>query len=357
MVLRPAEIAEVEKHPAMASRVPDFHFGAEGGALGPDAWRELVAVLFDYVPARPLAPAFPASLTVRHFGAFLLCRSFAGTGWYTRGPSALVRDNLDHLVISCVIEGRIGVPAERTGVLRAGDVTVLDLSSLAHFRMTAAEALHLIVPRVALPPAVAPVSSLPFRRFARGSATALLIGGVVESLWKASAHAGDAEMTSFSAAMPGMLGWCLGGAPAGPAQPEANLARRLRRHIEQNLHDMDLGPARLQRDIAVSRSGLYRQFAASGGVEAYIRQRRLRRALLALVDPVQADRRIADIAYDVGFADEAHFSRLFRRSFGRTPRDARKTTGWHSHRPADQHHQMTSDAASLARWLSMLGHS
>lgn len=356
MVLRPAKVTEVEKHPATEGRVPDFHFSTEGGAHGSDAWRELVAVLFDFVAERPLSPLFHANLTARHFGRFLLCRSFAGGGRYSRGSSALASNGLDHVVVSCVTAGRIGVPGGRTTVLRAGDVTVVDLSSLAHFRMAAAEALHLIVPRVSLPPAVAPVSSFPFRRFSRSSATAILIRGVMESLWQASQHAGNAEMAAFSAALPEMLGWCLGGMPpAIPVQGDANLARRLRRHIEQNLHHADLGPSRLQRDIAVSRSGLYRQFSASGGVEAYIRQRRLRRALLALTDPVQAERRIGDIAYDVGFTDEAHFSRLFRRAFGCSPRDARKATGWNAHLPSDDRCPPMNDAASFARWLALLG--
>ena len=45
---------------------------------------------------------------------------------------------------------------------------------------------------------------------------------------------------------------------------------------------------------------------------------RLERAAALLRDPRQHDRRIADIALAVGFADLSHFNRAFRRRFGGT---------------------------------------
>ncbi|MFW8583999.1 helix-turn-helix domain-containing protein [Rhizobium beringeri] len=164
-------------------------------------------------------------------------------------------------------------------------------------------------------------------------------------------------MMALGASVPELLASCLGPAAAATsAEAKGDLGRRLRRHIEENLHRNDLTPSRLTHDLHVSRSQLYRQFATSGGVEAYIRRRRLRRCLLTLCDSRYADRRIGDIAYEMGFADEAHFSRLFRRAFGLSPRGARSAA-----RQDDPGlgglFRPPADGASFGDWLAMLGTS
>lgn len=58
---------------------------------------------------------------------------------------------------------------------------------------------------------------------------------------------------------------------------------------------------------------------------ACLRQRRLERCRLDLMDPKHAGESIADIAYRWGFTDQATFSRAFSAGFGQTPREARKT--------------------------------
>ncbi|WP_368516622.1 helix-turn-helix domain-containing protein [Rhizobium sp.] len=188
--------------------------------------------------------------------------------------------------------------------------------------MTAAEGIHLILPRTLLAASLAPVYPTACRILARDTAMAIFIRGILDALMSAVSRLTSAEAIALGGSVPNLLASCLG--PAAPsAETKGDLGRRLRRHIEDNLHHSDLTLSRLTRDLGVSRSQLYRQFGATGGVEAYIRRRRLRRCLLILCDARHADRRIGDIAYEMGFTDEAHFSRLFRRLFGLSPRSAR----------------------------------
>jgi AraC-like DNA-binding protein len=57
-------------------------------------------------------------------------------------------------------------------------------------------------------------------------------------------------------------------------------------------------------------------------VAAFIQKRRLRRIHAILADA--RDRRpIAEIAYQFGFPSGAHFSRVFRRTYGYSPREVR----------------------------------
>ena len=336
--------------------VTSFRFSTTDTDSPFDAWRSLLAILFDCTPAKTsLLSTFRSNLVVQHFGTFLLCRSFADGGRLRRSETRLAWDDLDHIVVSCLLSGGIalGSPVRR---LRSGDVAVIDLSSPARFAMAAADAMHVIVPRTALPTGVTSVAPVPCRIFARNTAIGIFLRGIIESLSQASHYFDAVEVTALGAYFPELLGWCLGPAPvASSAVAKGNLGKRLRRHIEENLNRTDLTSARLAREIGVSRSQLYRQFEASGGVETYIRSRRLRRCLQALADPRRADLRIGKIAYDMGFADEAHFSRLFRQTFGQSPRDIRAATRQGDGQVVGSLSFPPGGEPSFADWLLTLG--
>jgi AraC-like DNA-binding protein len=126
-----------------------------------------------------------------------------------------------------------------------------------------------------------------------------------------------------------MIEGCMVPARLGVAtemQPvQATLLERARRLVQQRLGSATLGVDELCRDLAVSRSRLYRLFEPLGGVVHYIRYRRLLDAHIALADP-ENRRSIVDIAAERGFIDPAEFSRAFKREFGYRPSDARANT-------------------------------
>ena len=57
-----------------------------------------------------------------------------------------------------------------------------------------------------------------------------------------------------------------------------------------------------------------------------IQARRLERCRRALEDPLQAHRRVSEIAYGWGFSDMTHFGRKFKAAFGVPPSEYRKGT-------------------------------
>ena len=95
-----------------------------------------------------------------------------------------------------------------------------------------------------------------------------------------------------------------------------------RREIEALLGSPSLTVAGLCRRLGVSRSTLHRLFEAEGGVQAYIRERRLEAARFLLDDPRNAEP-IYAIAERLGFSDAAQLSSLFRERFCISPSDYR----------------------------------
>jgi len=319
-------------------------------------WRSILEALFESIPPPgPSAASFDASLVVHHFGTFLLCRSIAAGGRYHRGGHKLIGDDLDHIVISCLLKGRIAFRHSAGGRLRSGDVVIIDLSTPLSFALAGAEVIHLVLPKWALPASVTSDQHTSPRILRRESAMGIFLRGVLEGLAAAGRSFAEREALALSGAVPELLASCLAStAPMLPAGGRGSLRQRLRRHIEENLPREDLSPASIARDLGVSRTQLYRQFERAGGVNTYIRRRRLRRSLLALCDPRHADRRIGDIAYDAGFADEAHFSRLFRQTFGMSPRAARASVRTGSHPGLHSLSPARNDNPSLSDWLFAL---
>ena len=67
----------------------------------------------------------------------------------------------------------------------------------------------------------------------------------------------------------------------------------------------------------LTRYDLARQFRSMCGTSPY-RYLLMRRLDLAR-DLIHQGRSLVDVAYDAGFADQAHFTRVFRSAFGLTP--------------------------------------
>ncbi len=92
------------------------------------------------------------------------------------------------------------------------------------------------------------------------------------------------------------------------------------------IRDHYQGPITNQQLANVSKMSLRafeRQFLASFHLtpQKYLRKLRLRIASRALIYTTES---LSELALSCGFADQSHFTREFRRQFGRTPRDYRE---------------------------------
>jgi len=104
-----------------------------------------------------------------------------------------------------------------------------------------------------------------------------------------------------------------------------DMAQQMEKYITDNIA-WDLSIEHLCEHFAISRAELYQLFHNSfnSSVADFIRSKRI-----AMAEEMirTTDQRISEIASIVGFYDYNYFSKIFRKSYGVSPRDYRKTLG------------------------------
>ena len=107
--------------------------------------------------------------------------------------------------------------------------------------------------------------------------------------------------------------------------PRDQLFARISNDIEARLNDVNLSPNKIAEANGVSIRYLYALFSEQGKtVSGWVRRRRLLRCRAEL-DGADTEASITEIAYRWGFNDSAHFSRLFKASFGMSPTQYRSS--------------------------------
>jgi AraC-like DNA-binding protein len=105
-----------------------------------------------------------------------------------------------------------------------------------------------------------------------------------------------------------------------------SLQTRVLEYLRQNFADRDVTAEKIAAVHEISERHLYTVLARAGiTLRPWLRERRLTAAADALTRPVNGRVTIAAIAHRWGFADQAHFTREFRKHFGMTP------TQWRNH--------------------------
>jgi AraC-like DNA-binding protein len=115
--------------------------------------------------------------------------------------------------------------------------------------------------------------------------------------------------------------------PAGTHGPDSGepMLVRIKAYIEANLGDPDLSPALIAKANSISVRYLYKLFESEQiAVGQWIRQRRLDRCRRDIADPALSHETIFGIASRWGWVSAAHFSRLFRATYGCPPRSYRE---------------------------------
>jgi AraC-like DNA-binding protein len=94
--------------------------------------------------------------------------------------------------------------------------------------------------------------------------------------------------------------------------------------IESRSGEADLSAAVVAQRLGVTPRYVHLLLERTGkSFSHHLLEARLQKAATLLCDPQWHERRIGDIAAEVGFTDLSHFSRTFRRRYGSTPSEMR----------------------------------
>ena len=107
-----------------------------------------------------------------------------------------------------------------------------------------------------------------------------------------------------------------GGGPAVPRRIDVPAIERARQFLEAERTRVVLS-AELEAVTGLTRYEVARQFRLMVGTSPH--RYLLGRRLALARQRMSGDQPLADVAYEVGFADQAHFTRTFKAAFGLTP--------------------------------------
>jgi len=210
----------------------------------------------------------------------------------------------------------------------AGDIVLGPTGMAAALSLATRFRLLLITaPRVALDHRLVAPKAVRVGRLAAAHGVNHVFSGLLRATAEALEDLTDDQLRPVELAVTEFLAACLATeiAPRGPAAARAAQLHRVRQTIETLLAEPDLSLRRVAEAEGVSPRYLQKLFAGGGEkFGAYVRLRRLERCRLDLSSPRYAGSSISTICFRWGFNGSAHFSRAFRRQYGKSPREYRR---------------------------------
>ncbi len=294
-----------------------------------EAWRAWYDTIFDVAPKQPSNDDFVATNSTWTVPGLTLSRVASPPNTVSRTKSVIRHNAVDHWVIT-VSKESVSDVTTRGVSFEAAAKTPFILSfadEIGIGRRQEDNRVQLLLPRDNFQ-AIAPVIDAS-RGMALNSAGGRMLADYI-LLLEQNIPSLEADAASrLSNAVQAMLLACL--APTSDRQPAASdqirltLMERVRQAVRRNLRSPSLGPAKLCREAATSRSQLYRLLEDEGGVARYIQRRRLSESFSMLCD-AQNSLSIGAVADMLCFSDASSFARAFRREFGMSPTDVRAAT-------------------------------
>jgi AraC-like DNA-binding protein len=291
------------------------------------AWQRQMDVMFDVslpegVGARQ---QFLASQTVWDLEGMLVVEEVSPAMSFVRSPDKVRMSPVDHWCINFLGLGQSWTEVE--SVVAENQPAMMEVRSLGlafRGRKTATSGINLMLP-VDL---FADLGGLPTfcNNVVVGGHRVRLLLDHLTSVRDNLHRVGQQELPAIRANLRNMIFEAVVPLIDREAQHDqtvhVGLMTRARRFIMEHLASPDLTVEALCQHLAVSRTRLYELFESSGGVAHYIRRRRLLAAHARLTDPADT-RKVAEIAFALGFDSAANFTRAFTQQFGQSPNHLR----------------------------------
>ncbi|MFJ9151620.1 helix-turn-helix domain-containing protein [Streptomyces sp. NPDC102270] len=285
---------------------------------GADAFLETLATsgLPPLRGRRHVGDDFRADVVTRDLGPLRLVELVTPEGECFRDARSVRAADSELWQIELVTRGR--VRAEQggsTAVLGPTDLVLVDPVRPVRFTSTATRHVTMLVPRQSLRLGPDEADRLTGVRIRGDRGPGALVSSLARDMTRSLDGFRADEADRSAAAVIELIAVALS-AQLGDSRPVADevLRNRIVGFIEARLSDRDLAPAKVAAAHHMSVRRLHKLFEDQPlTVSALIRRRRLERCR---ADLARTDRTVAAVAASWGFADPAHFSRLFKATYG-----------------------------------------
>jgi len=283
-----------------------------------DAFLEALAAsgLPPLIGRRHAGGDFRGGVVTRDLGPLRLAELVSPEGECFRDARSACDADSELWQIEMVTRGRVRAEqGGNTAVLGPGDLVLIDPMRPVLFSSTATTSVTMLVPRRSLrlgPDAAVRLAGVRIRGD-RGPGA--LVSSLARSMARSMAGFRADEADRSAAAVIELIAVALS-AQLDDARPVPDEALRARvvGFIETRLSDRDLTPAKVAAEHHMSVRRLHKLFEDQPlTVAALIRRRRLDRCR---ADLAGTDHTVAAVAARWGFVDPAHFSRLFKATYG-----------------------------------------
>ncbi|QGZ57255.1 helix-turn-helix domain-containing protein [Paraburkholderia acidiphila] len=294
------------------------------------AWRDRVGHIIDVVPSRSdLEKPFQASIDRYEVGdlVFTDCRSdlLVLERSQARISTDRVRGFVFHVFLEGAVENVVTRASQRDSMPSPASVLALDLNQPIRMQRQACRVITFFVPGELVQKVFPDPEAIHGRMLHASMPLVPLIIEHVATLSGrvASLSAGQADDAIRAAAelLVAAFGRQAGLNGDTRAAARAAMFAQVRRYIQAHLTESDLSPESVLNALELPRPTLYRLFQHEGGLGAYIRNLRLRRAADELVRYSHVT--VIEIAYGLGFKSASDFTRAFRRAYDMAPQDFR----------------------------------
>lgn len=289
-----------------------------------EAWRGWYGSVVDMTAPHPAAEGFRARTSTWTLAGFAFSRASTPRIAIARTQALIRRNPVDHWSVSLSKQSGADLKFGRDVLQVPAGVPFVVSLGRETYQERERDRIQLYLARDSFE-AIAPLLDA-VRETALDTPEGKLFADYMLLLERNLPHLPATDGPRLAAAIQAMLGACL--APSADRVAEAGrhidltLMERVRQAVRRNLRSPSLGPDKLCREAATSRSQLYRLLEGEGGVAHYIQRRRLLESYSMLCD-VSKNFPIGKVAEMLCFADGSSFSRAFRREFGMSPSDVR----------------------------------
>jgi AraC-like DNA-binding protein len=291
-----------------------------------DYWRDVVLRR-----TRPEMPErgqpFQAHLRRIVLNEVELIEHAAGAVVSGRSPGRTRFDGGDDIALELLRFGTSKLTHNGEHKLRSGDLCLVDYARPFTTELTRHRASGVVVSRRKVREVLGDdLSALAGRRVPARGLAAVLRSHIATTLDEAP-HMTAADRVIATNAAAEMVLAILQTGRFGAADPDRfgdGLYQAACAVIDRACADPDLSPDRIALTIGCSRSTLYRLFARRDrSVAAAVWQARLERAMRMLCSAESVGMTISEVAMLCGFTDIPAFTRMFKRRYEMTPREAR----------------------------------